>query len=318
MIRALAARLALAGAVVLALAPSPASAQVSAEEATAYAAWQAASTTDLAKASGLAKDYLKQYPAGQYADYLKKWLATSQAAAFEAAIKEKRTADMLKVGNELLALDPDNLNVVWAMASAIRGEMLGRPPVYANAAAGVALAKKGIALVEGGKTLTGVESFDKDATLAWMTQMLALNEQNAGNTAAAIPLFEKSTAYAPKDKAIAAPNLYSVYNAELADYLEAAKAFNALPEADRGAAEPPPSVTAAREKLNKEADAVIDVAVRFVAFGRANGLPTATVDRINQTLESVYKVRFPEDAELAGLQKLLQEKAATFGAPSGD
>lgn len=309
-ILAVAARVALAGAVLLAIAPAPAHAQVSAEEATAYAAWQAASTTDVPKATELAKAYLAQYPTGQYADYLKKWLGSGQAAAFEAAIKEKRTADMLKIGNELLAGDAQNLNVIWAMASAIRGEMLARPPVYANAAAGVELAKKGIALIEGGKTLAGVESFDKNATLAWMTQMLALNEQKAGNVQAAIPLFEKSTGYAPKDKSIAAPNLFSVYNAQYADYVEAAKAFNALPEADRGAPEPPASVKEAREKLNKEADDVIDVAARFVSFGRANGLPPATVDRINGTLESVYKARFPEDAALAGLQKILQEKAA--------
>jgi len=317
-ILAVASRFALAAAVLLAVAPAPASAQVSAEEATAYAAWQAASTTDVAKATELAKAYLAQYPTGQYADYLKKWIGTGQAAAFEAAIKEKRTADMLKVGHELLANDAENLNVIWAMASAIRGEMLARPPVYTNAAAGVDLAKKGIALIEGGKTLAGVDNFDKNATLAWMTQMLALSEQKAGNVDAAIPLFEKSTGYAPKDKAIAAPNLFSVFNAQYAGYVEAAKAFNALPEAERGAAEPTPAVKAAREKLNKEADDVIDVAARFVAFGKANALPAATVDRVNQALESVYKVRFPEDAALAGLQKILQDKAAAAGAPSGD
>jgi hypothetical protein len=74
-------------------------------------------------------------------------------------------------------------------------------------------------------------------------------------------------------------------------------------------------VKAARETLNAEADHVIEVAARFVAFGRANGLPAATIDRVNQTLEAVYKVRFPEDAALGGLQKILQDKAA---ATSGD
>ena len=49
----------------------------------------------------------------------------------------------------------------------------------------------------------------------------------------------------------------------------------------------------------------------------ANGLPAATVDRVNQTLEAVYKVRFPEDAALGGLQKILQDKAAAAGAVRG-
>ena len=97
--------------------------------------------------------------------------------------------------------------------------------------------------------------------------------------------------------------------------MEAAKAFNALPEADRAAVDKP-EVKAAREKLNTEADHVIDVAARFVALAKVKGLPAPTRDKVNQTLEAVYKVRFPEDAALAGLQKILQEKEAALGAPA--
>lgn len=319
-ILAVATRAGLAATVLLCLAVAPAVAQVSPEEAAAYAGWQAASQAgDAAKAMAAAEAYLKQYPTGQYADYLKKWVGQGQMTALDAAIKAKNTAEMLKVGNGILASDPENLNVVFAMAAQIRGEMLSRPPVYTNAAAGVDLAKKGIALVESGKTLTGVDSFDKNATLAWMTQMLALNEQKAGNAKEAIRLFRKSTGYAPTDRAIAAPNLFSAFSLQYADYVEAAKAFNAIPDAERGAAEPTETVKAAREKLNAEADDVIDVAARFVTFGKANGLPAATVEKINQTLESVYKTRFPEDASLEGLQKIMQEKAAAMAAPpAGD
>ena len=45
-----------------------------------------------------------------------------------------------------------------------------------------------------------------------------------------------------------------------------------------------------------------------MAFGRAKDLPAATVDRVNQTLEAVYKARFPEDATLDGLKKILAAK----------
>jgi tetratricopeptide (TPR) repeat protein len=316
-ILALSARLALAGAVLLSIAPVTASAQdVSPEEAAAYASWQAASSAgDVAKATEIAQAYLKQYPTGQYADYLKKWLGQGQMAALDAAIKEKRTADVLKIGNDILASDPENLSAIYSMALVIRGEMLARPPVHTNAATGVDMAKKGIALLEGGKTLPGV---DKNATLAWMTQMLALNEQKAGNGEEALKLFEKSNGYAPKDKAIVAPNLLAILVLRQTSYAEAAKAYNAIPEAERGAPEPSAAVKAARDKINVEADDLIDAAARFVAFGRANGLPPATVDKINQTLEAVYKTRFPEDTALAGLQKILQEKTTAAGAPSGD
>jgi tetratricopeptide (TPR) repeat protein len=195
----LAARIALAGAVFLSVAPAPAAAQVSAEEAVAYASWQAASTAgDVAKATEIAQQYLKQFPTGQYADYLKKWVAQGQMTALDAAAKEKRTADVLTIGNGILANDAENLSVIYTMALAVRGEMMARPPVYTNAAVGTETAKKGIALLESGKTLSGV---DKNATLAWMTQMLALNAQKAGSADEAVKLFEKSTSYAPKDKA---------------------------------------------------------------------------------------------------------------------
>jgi len=297
----------------LAFAPAaPAAAQeVVQDEGAAYRAWHDASQAgDNAKAMAAAKAYIEQYPTGQYGDFLKKWLGTAQMTALDAAIKEKRTADTIAVARDILAADPENLNVVYAVASQVRGEMLARPPVYDNAEAGVEFAQKGIAMVEAGKTLAGVATFDKNATLAWMTQVLALNAQKGGNAKEAIGLFDKSTAYAPGDPAIAGQNLLRVVALRNTAYAEAAKAFNALPEADRGAAEPPPAVKAAKDALNAEADGLIDSAASFVAFGRSKNLAAAVVDRVNQTLEAAYKVRFPEDTTLDGLKKVLAEKGA--------
>jgi len=59
-----------------------------------------------------------------------------------------------------------------------------------------------------------------------------------------------------------------------------------------------------------EADALIEAAAGFVAYGRTKGLPETTIDRVNQLLETVYKSRFPEDAELEGLKKILADKGA--------
>jgi hypothetical protein len=91
-----------------------------------------------------------------------------------------------------------------------------------------------------------------------------------------------------------------------AGYASAANAYNALPEEARGAVEPSPEVAEARAKLNAEADALIDVAARFVAFADARGLPKATRDRVFSLLESVYKSRHPDAA--AGLAELIQSK----------
>jgi tetratricopeptide (TPR) repeat protein len=275
-----------------------------ADEGAAYRAFHDASQgTDTAAALAAAKAYLAKYPSGQYAAAIKQWQEQARMTQLDAAIKDKRTAEMLTIGKEILAADPENLNVIYALAFNLRrNELLASPAVYTNVAAAVDYATKGIALIEGGKTLTGVTSFDKDATLGWMTQILAMNASKAGNTAEAIKLYEKSTAYAPGDPQVAGRNMFAVVALRQSSYGEAAKAFNALPETEK--------TPEAKEALNTEADALIDAAAGFVAVGRSKGMPPAAVDRVNQLLETVYKDRFPEDAALDGLKKLLASKGA--------
>jgi hypothetical protein len=303
---------ALCGALLTSAVPKALAQEVVQDEGFYYRAFHEASqANDTAKAMEAAKAYLEKFPTGQYAEFIKKWQETAAMTALDSAIKEKRTADMIKAGEAILAKDPENLNVVYALAFNIRrNELLASPPVTDNAAKAVEYAKKGIALIESGKTLTGVANFDKDGTLAWMTQILALNEARGGSPAEAIALYEKSSAYAPNDAPLVARNLLGILSERQSKYGEAAKAYNALPEADRGAAEPTPEVKAAKATLDQEADALIDAAAGFVAFGRAKGLAPATVDRVNQLLETVYKNRFPEDTALDGLKKKLAEKAA--------
>jgi tetratricopeptide (TPR) repeat protein len=281
------------------------------DEGSFYRAFHEASQAgDTARALEAAKAYLEKYPSGQYADFIKKWQDTARLTLLDSAIKEKRTADMIKTGEEILSADPENLTVVYALAFNIRrNELLASPPVYTNAAAAVEYAKRGIALVESGKTIPGVASFDKNATLAWMTQILAISEGRSGNAAEAIKLYAKSSALAPNDPVVGR-NLLNVFTLRNGRYTEVVKAYNALPDADRAATEPKPEVKAAKDALNAEADALIDAAAAFVAYGRSKGLPPATVDRVNQTLETVYKGRFPDDAALDGLKKILTEKGA--------
>jgi hypothetical protein len=142
-----------------------------------------------------------------------------------------------------------------------------------------------------------------------MTQILAVNEGKNGSAAEAIRLYEKSSAFAPSDPLVAR-NMLGVVTLRQGKYGELAKAYNALPDADRAAAEASPEVKAAKEALNVEADALIEAAAGFVAYGRTKGLPPATVDRVNQMLETVYKGRFPEDVALEGLKKILADKSA--------
>jgi hypothetical protein len=300
---AIAGPLALAAAALVILPAAPATAQeVVQDEGAAYRAWHDASQSgDNTKAMEAAKAYLAKYPTGQYAQFLTGWLGTAKMAALDAAIKEKRAADMIAVGREILQGDPENLNVIYALA------------IYAPAADGVEFARKAIALVEAGRTLSGVQSFDKNGTLGRLTQVLAIDAQKTASPAEAIKLYEQSTALAPQDPLVAGKNLYAVYNIRLASYLESVKAWNAIPEADKATAEPKPEVKAALDRVNQESDTVVDAAAAFVAFAKAKNMAATARDKVNQMLESTYKRRHPEDATLAGLQKLLQEKEAALG-----
>jgi tetratricopeptide (TPR) repeat protein len=311
-----AAVLALGAALVLVVGSArSATAQVGAEEGAAYTAWLGASqANDVPKAIAAAQDYLKAYPQGQYAEFLTKWLNQARFSALDAAIKAQNMDEMIKVGREILASDPDNLNVIYALAFNLRlRELLANPPKFDHAAEAKEFAEKAVSLVESGKTLAGVQSFDKDATLAWLDQELAILAVNAGNTEEAVKLYQKSSSLAPDDVGIKGRNLLAELTIRQSEYSDAAKAYNELPEADRSAAEPSPDVTAARDKVNTAADALIDVCARFVVFGRAKNLPAATVDKVNDVLETAYKTRFPEDTSLDGLKKILEEKG---GAPA--
>ncbi len=302
---AIAGLLALAAALVT-IPAAPATAQTGMEEiqdeGSVYRAWhQASQAGDNTKAMAAAKAYLAKYPTGQYAQFLTSWLGTAKMAALDAAIKEKRGADVVASGREILAGDPENLNVIYAVA------------IYAPPADGVEFAKKAIALVEAGKTLSGVPNFDKNGTLGRLTQVLAVDAQKNANTAEAIRLYEQSTALAPQDPLVAGKNLYAVYNMRLATYLDAVKTWNAIPEADKAGAEPKPEAKAALTLVDKESDTLVDSAAAFVAFAKAKNMAPAARDKVNQMLESTYKRRHPEDATLTGLQKLLQEKETALG-----
>lgn len=302
---------------ILVVTPAQVAAQeVSAEEAVAYGAWRAASEAkEIPKAVTAAEAYLKAFPSGGYAEFLQKWLAQASLAALDETIKAKDMDGMIATGRQILAREPENVNVLYALAFNLRQrELLAAPPKFDHAQDAKEFAQKAVALVEGGKTLTGVPTFDKDATLGWLYQSLAIIEGKGGNPKEAIKLYEKSSALSPDDVTIKGRNLLNTITILQGTYVAAATAFNALPEAERAATEPSDALKAARESLNGAADAVIEAAATFVAFGKAKNLPAATVDRMSQLLETAYKGRYPEDAGLEGLKKILAAKGAPAGA----
>ena len=295
---------------VLVLAPASPLAAQDQEEAIAYHAWFAANQTqDNPKAIEAAEAYLGQFPTGQYAEFLTKWLAPAKLASLNEAIKAGEVDSMLEIGDGILAKDPENLNVLYALAFQLRRrELMASPKSFAHAAQAADLSQKTIALVESGKTLAGVQNFNKNATLAWLYQNLAMVEGKDGSSPKAIGLYEKSTSFAPLDPAIAGRNLLELLSWRQASYADAANAYNALPEEERGATEVSPEVQAARGQVDARADELMDVAASFVALAEVKGLPQATRDKVYGVLETIYKSRNPDDAEAAGLQAVIDAK----------
>src|SRR3989442_4639617 len=107
-----------------------------AEEAAAYKAWfEANQAKDYAKAMELAKAYLEKFPNGnaQNVAYLKKWIPQIRGYLFNQAVTAGNMGEMIRLGKEALASDPDNLDYLWVMINQIREkERSASPPKNFN------------------------------------------------------------------------------------------------------------------------------------------------------------------------------------------
>jgi hypothetical protein len=284
----------------------------SADEAAAYHAWYAASTAkDAAKAQQAAQAYLKQFPKGQYAEYLVKWMAGEQARALNAAIQAKNTVEMLRIGKELLAGDAQNLNILYALAFNLRSnELLASPAVFTHAAEAADFATRAIALIEGGKAPAGVDPAQWKAqdALAWLHQTVAVAKAQAGDAEQALQHYAKSSALDSDNVSLNLHNSFGCGSLRKDRYDAAVKAFQTLPKPSGDGAEPTEEMKAALEKANAEADAAIDCWARFAGLARARKLATGTVQQVEKVLQTLYAYRHPGDAD--GLQQLIDKHAA--------
>lgn len=285
-------------------APAPAQ-EASAEETIAYQAWfMASSAKDVAKATQAAQDYLKQFPKGQYADYLKKWLAGEKGKALNAAIAAKKTGEVVAIGKELLAQDADNLNILYTVAFQIRrNELLASPAVYTHAADARDFATRSIKLIEAGQKLAGVDpaKWKKGDALGWLYQMLAMVEAHQGKLDAALAAYAKSSALDPDNLALNVQNAYNCGGLRKDRYDAAVKEFQALPKPEGG--EPSPQMKAALDKANAEADAAIECWSRFVGLARANNLTPGARQQVEPVLASLWGYRHADDKD--GLEALI-------------
>lgn len=286
-----------------------------ADEAILYQTWYAANSQKMQdKAVETAEAYVAQFPSGQYAAYLKSWLLQPKLQAFSGAVQAKNTDEMIKTGREILKVNPEHLGVYYTLAFNLRGlELSASPANYAHGKEAAEFAAAGARLIEAGKTIESPQ-FDKNATLANFLQIQAMVAANANDTKEAISLYEKSNAADPGNPAIGTYNLLAIASLYRGPYASAVSAYQALPEADRQAAEPSAEVKAALDALHASADPLIESWARFVALARARGVAADTKDQVLASVQAVYATRYEGDT--SGLEPLIQKLEAEYAPKS--
>lgn len=290
------------------------------EEAAAYKAWfEANNAKDFPKAMELAKAYLEKFPTGKYADYLKnKWIPGMNPFFFNKAVESKNVAEIIRIGKEVLAHDPDNLDYLTALVVQIRTlELFATPANFAHAAEATDFAGRAIRLIEAGKTPTGADpqKFNKNVTLAYLHQTLAVIYDHDKNVDKALAEYESAAVLEPANAAyfFHCGRIHNDrYAANAQKYDAAQKKVDAIPEAERKAADPKPEVKAALDEakaalaaVNGQADAVINCWARFLGLTVEKNPWGATRAQIEKAFTDLYKYRHNDSTE--GMQKLIDD-----------
>jgi hypothetical protein len=274
-----------------------------AEEAAAYKAWYDANNAkDMPKALELAKAYLDKYPNGQYAAYLKTWYTKTKTgtitAALNAAVAAKNTAEVARIGKDLMASEPDNLDYALFLANQLRTldtnfQYTADVTQYTNTS---------IRLIQSGKTPTAAANtpaFDKNKTLAYLDSVLASYDERNKDTDKALAHYDEAAMADPMN----AGPYFNCGRLHQGRYATAAAEYQKIPEADRTAADPKPEVKAALDKVNQEADAVINCWSRFLALAKTD-YKEDVKQKVMTALSDLYKYR---NGSTDGLQKLIDD-----------
>jgi hypothetical protein len=196
--------------------------------------------------------------------------------------------------------------------------LFANPPKFAHAAEGAEFAERAIRLIEAGKTPTGADPkvFNKNVTLAYMHQTLAVIAEHGKNVDRALAEYDKAAALEPSNPAFFfhCGRIHNdKYAAGAQKYDAAQKRVDAIPDADRVAAEPRPEVKAVMDEakaaftqVKNEAEAVVNCWARYV--GLTSDKPSETRTTVLGVVTGLYK--FLNNSE-EGLQKLVDDNKAS-------
>jgi tetratricopeptide (TPR) repeat protein len=287
------------------------------EEAAAYKAWfDANQAKDYAKAMELAKAYLQKFPNGNATNiqYLKtKWIPSVRGMMYKEAHDKGDVAGEIRIAKEVLAEDPDNLDYIWAVVVEIRTNEIAKNN-FAHAADAADLSQRAIRLFESGKSLTGADpaKFNKNVTLGYLHQTVALIADNSKDADKSLAEYTKAAELDPTNAAYffhCGRINNDRYNVAAQKYEAAQKKADAIPEADRNAAEPKPDVKATLEEaktalaeVRSKAEPVVNCWARYL--GLTTDKPSEARTTVMSVVSGLYK--FLNNNSEEGLTKLIE------------
>ena len=287
------------------------------EEAAAYKAWfDANQAKDYPKAMELAKAYLQKFPNGNATNiaYLKtKWIPSVRGMMYKECADKGDTACLIRIAKEVLAEDPDNLDYIWAVLVQIRTNEIAKSN-FSHAAEASDFAQRAIRLFESGKSLTGADpaKFNKNVTLGFLHQTLALIADNSKDTDKSLAEYTKAAELDPTNAAYffhCGRINNDRYNVAAQKYEAAQKKADAIPDADRNAADPKPDVKATLEEaktalaeVKSKAEPVVNCWARYL--GLTMDKPSEARTTVQSVVSGLYK--FLNNNSEEGLTKLIE------------
>ena len=287
--------------------PAPAQAAGCTDEAkiATYTEFTTHRQSDPAKAYQAAKKYLgcSQGGADQYTEYLNKWVAAYEKEVRKLQMgamlyNEKKYAEALTIGKEIIATEPENLRVIIDLGygSYLAAATLKQESFNADA---LTYARRAIQAIEAGKTPAKWEPFKgKDDTLAYLYDVvgrLSLKD----NPDAALSSFIKKAQFETDLKKdpwtyyfIAAAYENGPYAKLSADYKTRFEGKDETPESKL-----------ALENINQVIDRMIDAYARAVALAGTDAKYATPKKEWMDGLSTWYKYRHNQSD--AGLNELI-------------
>ena len=227
---------------------------------------------------------------------MKKDIVRVRSVMLNQAVQAKNVPEIIRIGKEAIAADPESVDYPYFLATQLRTLDTN----FQYAADTAQFTQNAMRLVEAGKKPTIVKEFNDKQVLAYFHDTLAAIDEHNKETDKALEHYEHAAMLDPTN----ARYFFNVGRLHQARYATAAEDFQKRFTAEeRSAPEPKPEVKAALDKVNMEADGVINNWARFLGLPK-NDYPADVKQKVMTALTDLYKYR--NNGSDAGLTQLIE------------